>query len=55
MSEQLLENLALVIVLGIIAQWLARRHRLLSMLLLLIFGSIAGLSEIVRQRAEVFG
>ncbi len=42
MSQQLLEQLALVIVLGITAQWLAWRLRLPSILLLLIFGFIAG-------------
>jgi len=55
MSEQLLEQLALVIVLGIIAEWLARRLCLPSILLLLISGSNAGPGEIVRQRAEVLG
>lgn len=42
MSEHLLEQLALVIVLGITAQWLAWRLRLPSILLLLTFGFIAG-------------
>ncbi len=42
MSEQLLVGVASVIILGIAAQWLAWRVHLPSILLLLIFGLIAG-------------
>jgi NhaP-type Na+/H+ or K+/H+ antiporter len=42
MAEQLLVGLASIIVLGILAQWLAWRLQLPSILLLLIFGFIAG-------------
>ncbi len=42
MSEHLLVGVASVIILGIAAQWLAWRVRLPSILLLLIFGMIAG-------------
>ncbi len=42
MSEQILIGLAAIIVLGIGAEWLAWRFRLPSILLLLIFGLIAG-------------
>lgn len=42
MSEQLLVGLASIIVLGIAAQWLAWRLHLPSILLLLIFGFVAG-------------
>lgn len=42
MTEDLLVGLASIIVLGIVAQWLAWRLRLPSILLLLIFGFVAG-------------
>lgn len=42
MSEELLIGLSSILVLGIAAQWLAWRLRLPSILLLLIFGFIAG-------------
>ncbi len=42
MSEDLLLGLASIIILGIVAQWLAWRLHLPSILLLLIFGFIAG-------------
>ena len=42
MSHNILIGLSLIIVLGIIAQWISWRFRLPSILLLLIFGFIAG-------------
>jgi len=42
MSEDLLLGLASIIILGIVAQWLAWRLHLPSILLLLIFGFVAG-------------
>ena len=42
MSEYLLLGLAAIIVLGIIAQWLSWRFKIPSILLLLIFGFVAG-------------
>ncbi|MCB9419556.1 MAG: sodium:proton antiporter [Ardenticatenaceae bacterium] len=42
MSEHLLVNLASILILGIGAQWLAWRLRLPSILLLLLFGFLAG-------------
>ncbi|MBE2270625.1 MAG: sodium:proton antiporter [Anaerolinea sp.] len=55
MSEHLLEQLALVIVLGITAQWLAWRIRLPSILLLLTFGFIAGPITGILQVDTVLG
>ena len=42
MTEEILAQLALIVVLGIGAQWLAWRTRLPSILLLLVFGLLAG-------------
>ena len=42
MNEYLLLGLAAIIVLGIIAQWLSWRFKIPSILLLLIFGFLAG-------------
>ena len=42
MDEHLLENIALVVVLGVGAQWLAWRIKLPSILLLLLAGLVAG-------------
>ena len=42
MSEDILIGLAFIIVLGITASWLAWRLRLPSILILLVFGFIAG-------------
>ncbi|UCD94749.1 MAG: sodium:proton antiporter [Candidatus Zixiibacteriota bacterium] len=55
MSEHLLVGLASIIVLGIIAQWLGWRLRLPSILLLLVFGIIAGPISGVLHPDELFG
>jgi NhaP-type Na+/H+ or K+/H+ antiporter len=55
MSEHLLIGLASIIVLGIVAQWLAWRLHLPSILLLLIFGFIAGPISGVLDPDELFG
>ncbi len=55
MSEHLLEQLALVLVLGITPQWVAWRIRLPSILLLLTFGFIAGLVTGILQVDVVLG
>ncbi|MBN1211865.1 MAG: sodium:proton antiporter [candidate division Zixibacteria bacterium] len=55
MSEHLLLGLASIIVLGIAAQWLAWRLHLPSILLLLIFGFIAGPVSGVLNPDELFG
>lgn len=51
----MLIGLALVIVLGIAAQWLAWRIRLASILLLLLFGIVAGPVTGVLHTDELFG
>lgn len=55
MHEELLSGLALVIVLGVCAQWLAWRLRLPSILLLLAFGFLAGPISGALNPDAVFG
>jgi NhaP-type Na+/H+ or K+/H+ antiporter len=55
LSEHLLVGLASIIVLGIIAQWLGWRLHLPSILLLLVFGMIAGPVAGVLHPDELFG
>jgi len=55
MTEHLLLGLASIVVLGILAQWLAWRLHLPSILLLLIFGVIAGPVSGVLDPDLVFG
>ncbi|MCZ6554774.1 MAG: hypothetical protein O6759_01495, partial [Candidatus Dadabacteria bacterium] len=55
MSEHLLVGLAAIIVLGIGAQWLAWRISLPAILLLLIFGFIAGPVTGLIDPNELFG
>ena len=55
MNEHLLIGLAAVLVLGIGAQWLAGRLRLPSILLLLIFGFVAGPVTGLINTDETFG
>ncbi len=55
MSEHLLIGLAAVVVLGITAQWLAWRLHLPAILLLLVFGLVAGPLTGVLDPDEVFG
>ncbi len=55
MSEHLLVGLAAIIVLGIGAQWLAWRISLPAILLLLIFGFIAGPATGFLNPNEIFG
>jgi NhaP-type Na+/H+ or K+/H+ antiporter len=55
LSEELLIGLASIIVLGILAQWLAWRLHLPSILLLLIFGFLAGPITGMIHPDEVFG
>jgi NhaP-type Na+/H+ or K+/H+ antiporter len=54
-TEELLLGLAAIIVLGILAQWLAWRLHLPSILLLLIFGFVAGPLAGVVQPDRLFG
>lgn len=55
MSEHLLLGLATIIVLGIVAQWLAWRLHLPAILLLLIFGIMAGPVSGILNPDELFG
>jgi NhaP-type Na+/H+ or K+/H+ antiporter len=55
LTEHVLIGLASVIVLGIAAQWLAWRLRLPAILLLLVFGVIAGPVSGILYPDEVFG
>ncbi|MFB3148846.1 MAG: cation:proton antiporter, partial [Thermodesulfobacteriota bacterium] len=55
MSEHLLVGLAAIIVLGIGAQWLAWRISLPAILLLLVFGFIAGPVTGLINPNELFG
>lgn len=55
MSEALLIGLASIIVLGILAQWLAWRLHLPAILLLLIFGIIAGPVTKILNPDKLFG
>ncbi len=55
MSEQMLFGLASIIVLGILAQWLAWRIHLPSILLLLVFGMLAGPALGILHPDELFG
>ncbi len=55
MTEDILLGLALIIILGIMALWLAWRLRLPSILLLLIFGFIAGPVTGFLKPDELFG
>jgi len=55
MSEHLLVGLATIIVLGIGAQWLAWRVSLPAILLLLVFGFIAGPATGFIDPTEIFG
>jgi len=55
LSEELLFGLASIIVLGIAAQWLAWRFHLPAILLLLIFGMIAGPGLGIVNPDEIFG
>ncbi len=55
MSEHLLVGLASIIVLGIAAQWIAWRLHLPSILLLLIFGMLAGPATGILNPDELFG
>lgn len=55
MSEHLLVGLAVIVVLGIGAQWLAWRINLPAILLLLIFGFIAGPGTGFINPNEIFG
>ncbi|UCD65018.1 MAG: cation:proton antiporter [Candidatus Zixiibacteriota bacterium] len=55
MSEHLLVGLASIIVLGILAQWLAWRLHLPAILLLLVFGIIAGPVTGLLEPDAVFG
>lgn len=55
MSEHLLVGLAIIVVLGIGAQWLAWRVSLPAILLLLIFGFIAGPGTGIINPNEIFG
>ncbi len=55
MSEELLFGLAGLIVLGIGAQWIAWRFQLPSILLLLVFGIIAGPATGLIEPDELFG
>jgi len=55
MSEDLLLGLACIIVLGIAASWLAWRLRLPSILLLLVFGFVAGPATGFLNPDELFG
>lgn len=55
MSEHLLFGLASIIVLGILAQWLAWRIHLPSILLLLVFGMLAGPALGVLNPDALFG
>jgi NhaP-type Na+/H+ or K+/H+ antiporter len=55
LSEEILVGLASIIILGILAQWLAWRLHLPSILLLLIFGFLAGPITGTIHPDEVFG
>lgn len=55
MSEHLLVGLATIVVLGVGAQWLAWRLRLPSILVLLIFGFLAGPVAGIIDPDEIFG
>ena len=55
MAEHLLVGLSSILVLGIVAQWLAWRLRLPSILLLLIFGFLAGPATGLLDPDELFG
>jgi NhaP-type Na+/H+ or K+/H+ antiporter len=55
LSEEILVGLAAIIILGILAQWLAWRLHLPAILLLLIFGFIAGPVTNVLDPDQVFG
>ncbi len=55
MSEHLLLGLATIIVLGIVAQWLAWRLHLPAILLLLIFCIVAGPVSGILNPDELFG
>ena len=55
MSEELLFGLAGLVVLGIGAQWIAWRFQLPSILLLLVFGIIAGPATGLIEPDELFG
>ncbi len=55
MSEHLLLGLATIIVLGIVAQWLAWRLHLPAILLLLIFGIMAGPVSGILNPDKLFG
>jgi len=55
MAEDVLIGLASVIVLGVLAQWLAWRLHLPAILLLLIFGFVAGPISGVLDPDRTFG
>lgn len=55
MTEELLIGLALVVILGISAQWLAWRLRLPSILVLLLFGFVAGPVTHILNPDELLG
>ena len=55
MGEETLIGLALIIMLGILAQWLAWRIKLASILLLLLFGILAGPVTDTIHADEIFG
>ena len=55
MSEALLIGLASIVVLGIVAQWLAWRLHLPAILLLLIGGFVAGPLTGILHPDELFG
>nr|MBN2276977.1 cation:proton antiporter [candidate division Zixibacteria bacterium] len=55
MNEHLFIGLASIVVLGILAQWLAWRLHLPAILLLLVFGFIAGPASHILNPDELFG
>ncbi len=55
MTEQLVRGLAAIVLLGVTAQWLASALRLPSILLLLLFGFVAGPLTGLLNPQEIFG
>ncbi|MDX1608266.1 MAG: sodium:proton antiporter [Candidatus Spechtbacterales bacterium] len=53
--EHFLIGLSLILILGVLAQWIAWRLKLPSILLLLIFGFLAGAATGVLKPVELFG
>ena len=55
MQQTIIIGLAIIVVLGIVAQWLAWRFKIPAILLLLIFGFLAGPVSGLIKPDELFG